>query len=51
MSKGTPPHSVRVAKETWEAATEEAAAEGRAVGDVIRELLDGWLADKGRNMS
>lgn len=49
--RGTAIHSVRIAADVWAAATEEATAEDRSVGDVIRELLDGWLQDKGRHMS
>lgn len=49
--RGTAIHSVRVDSELWAAAGELASAEGRSVGDVIRELLANWVADNGRDMS
>lgn len=51
MSKGTQVRTVRIDDERWSAANVKAEAENRTVSSVIRELLDAWLADKGRHMS
>jgi len=41
----TPIRGVRVPDDLWEAVQAKAAAQGRAVSDVIRELLTQWLHD------
>jgi len=45
VSKGTTRRTVRIEDGLWEAALTKAAAEDRAVSDVIRELLKGWVAN------
>lgn len=39
----TPLHSFRVDDETWDAAKEKAASEGRTLSDVLRELLEDYI--------
>ena len=45
MSKGTTHRTVRIDDGLWEAAKNKAAAEGRDVSAVIRELLTEWTQD------
>lgn len=42
----TPIRGVRVPDDLWRAAQDKAAAEGRTVSEVVRELLAGWLAQR-----
>lgn len=42
MSKGTKLRTIRIGDELWEAAKQRAEDDGRALSDVVRELLDGY---------
>jgi predicted DNA binding CopG/RHH family protein len=39
----TPPRSIRVPNERWDAAKAKAAAEGRTITDVINEALQRYI--------
>lgn len=43
MSKGTTRRSIRIEDELWQAAQEQAQAEGRNVSDIIREALEQYV--------
>jgi len=44
----TPKHNVRVPKELWDAAKEEAKAEGRTITDVINAALHQYVTRRRR---
>lgn len=40
----TPLRNIRVSDELWNAVKQKAAAEGRTISDVVRELLEKYVA-------
>jgi hypothetical protein len=41
----TPPHSFRCSDDVWRAAQAKAASEGKSISDVVRQLLEAYVAN------